>query len=204
MRLEERQKLTQEIAKELNLDTGWHFGRKNIGFLLEADPSLMELIRKRATTTLGELHIWRVVLRDTVTPEVGEEHTTQVNRFARIAGVGELAVFIRSLKDCPENSVDELFKIMNDKRVREILDWKEAADIPLAKAAMMVVTIASFMNDEPPVEMAVLKEASAYVVDHLDAVEAILPELIARRAVSKDEIAFMVEENQTPMAPGLL
>jgi hypothetical protein len=204
MSLEDRQRLAQEIAKELKLDTGWHFGRKNIGFLLETDPSLMELIRKRTATTLGELHIWRVVLRDTTTPEVGEEHVHYVNRFARIAGVGELAVYIRSLKDCPENSVDELFKIMNDKRVREILDWEESGDIPLAKAAMMVVAIASFIDSKSPVEITVLKESSAYVANHLDAVEAILPELISRRAVSKEEIAFLVEGTQTPMSPGLL
>lgn len=204
MRLEDRQKLTLEIAKELKLDTGWHFGRKNIGFLLETDPSLMELIRKRTATTLGELHIWRVVLRDTTTPEVGEEHAPYVNRFARIAAVGGLAVYIRSLKDCPENSVDELFKIMNDKRVREILGWKESGDIPLAKAAMMVVTIASFMDVDSPVELAVLKESAAYVVNHLDAVEMLLPELISRRAVSKDEIAFLVEGDQGSMTPGLL
>lgn len=204
MRVEDRQKLTQEIAQELKLDTGWHFGRKNIEFLLETDPSLMELIRKRTATTLGELHIWRVVLRDTTTPEVGEEYDTYVNRLARIAVVGGLAVYIRSLKDCPENSVDELFKIMNDKRVREILGWKESGDVKLAKAAMMVVTIASFMDVDSPVEIAVLEESAAYVVNHLDAVEMLLPELISRRAVSKGDIAFMVEGNQVPMIPGLL
>lgn len=204
MRLEDHQKLAQEITKELNLDTGWHFGRKNIEFLLETDPSLMELIRKRTATTLGELHIWRVVLRDTTTPEVGEEYDTYVNRLARIAAVGGLAVYIRSLKDCPENSVDELFKIMNDKRVREILGWKESGDVTLAKAAMMVVTIASFMDVDSPVEIAVLEESAAYVVNHLDAVEMLLPELISRRAVSKGDIAFMVEGNQVPMIPGLL
>lgn len=204
MRVEDRQKLTQEIAQELKLDTGWHFGRKNIEFLLETDPSLMELIRKRTATTLGELHIWRVVLRDTTTPEVGEEYDTYVNRLARIAVVGGLAVYIRSLKDCPENSVDELFKIMNDKRVREILGWKESGDVTLAKAAMMVVTIASFMDVDSPVEIAVLEESAAYVVNHLDAVEMLLPELISRRAVSKGDIAFMVEGNQVPMIPGLL
>lgn len=204
MRLADHQKLAQEITDEMDLNNGWNFAKRNIGFLLEADPELMTLIRKRAATNLEEMHIWRALLRDNITPDVGERHRTLLNRLARIAAVGELAVFIRSLKDCNQNSVEELFKIMNDKRVREISDWKESFDVPLSKSAMIVVAIASQSDDNAPVEMSVLKESVGYVIDHLDAVEARLPQLFKRRAVTKDDIAFMVEEASAPMASGLL
>lgn len=202
--LRQYQTLVQDIVDEMDLDNGWNFAKKNIGFLLEADPALMALIRKRAATTLGEMHIWRALFRDNITPQVGDAHRTQINSFARIAAVGELAVFIRSLKDCDQNSVEELFKIMNDQRVREILGWREEANIPLAKAAMMVVALASLCDNDAPVEMQVLKESVDYVVNHIGTVEALLPELFRRRIVTKGEIASIVELASVPMASGLL
>lgn len=204
MRLEDHQKLVQEIVDEMDLDNGWNFAKQSVGFLLESDPDLMQLIRRRAAATQGEKNIWCALLRDNIAPQVGDAHRTQLNRFARIAAVGELAVFIRTLKDCNQNSVEELFKIMNDKRVREISDWKETFDVPLSKAAMMVVAIASQSDDEAPVEMPVLKESVAYVIEHLESVESLLPELYRRRAVTKDDIAFMVESASVPVASGLL
>lgn len=202
MRLAEHQRLVREIIDELGLDDD-EFSRVNVGFVVESDPDLMTMIRKRAAATSGENQIWKRAFRHSKITDLLHKQQENLERYRRIVVMGETATRIRSLRGFPDDDVMILFTIMNDPAVHEICDWEEPS-VGLSHAAMTVAAISRHSNGDSPVDIDALKDASLYVVEHLEAVTNILPELFVRNAFTRRDIARLVELQSPSLVSGML
>lgn len=202
--LREHHNKVAELFTELSL--GDPYGNRAphvIGFLLEASPGLVERIAERCRESHDEHDLWKLVLRSSVLPKVGESHDNYVDSMMRIVEVGALAVSIRSMTARNVTSPYELLDIIEGTHVNMICNSRET-NLRLVKAAILVSAIGKEVEDVVPAEIEILRESANYVVDHLKAVEQLFPELVKRRFIQKEEIALLVENESKQMSSGVL
>ena len=199
MTLREHQRLVNQVITELNIRSVRDKAVHTVGFLLESDPELLERIRRQAGANDEESRLWSRIFTGYSSPTVGDDHEWYRNWLLRMVETASFAIAICDRLEGTPATPEELDFILNNEWVKEICRGREL-DINLAKAAMLV----SALGESAPVITDVLKESAGYVVNHLDAVLALLPELARRQFITKDEIAILVEGGHSSMSSGQL
>lgn len=199
----EHQSTVRRIVHDLEVHTYSSHAEKNVGFLLEAAPDLLDRILARCNASSEERDMWRDLLRKTTLPAVGESFHKYLLMITQFLEAGRLAVSIRSMTARNQSSVQELRIIICNEGVRRICKTDES-DMPLLKSAILMMAIAQEIDDVAGTDNEGLQRSAEYARSHLMEIEALLPELVRRRAITVDEIRTIVEGAPVPLAAGIL